>query len=42
MKQLLKIENKRDFLVVLDIPTYIHKKKEIYGFRFHDVLVKFT
>lgn len=41
---LLDPNQKKNFLKVLSLPIYSHKRKDhsIFGFRFHDVVVRMT
>ncbi|KRX06413.1 hypothetical protein PPERSA_05026 [Pseudocohnilembus persalinus] len=39
---LLNVENKKNFLKVLNIPIYENKNINLFGYQFHDVIVKLT
>lgn len=36
------MEDKKDFLGILDIPLYENRKREMYGYKFHDVIINMT
>jgi len=39
---LLDVNNKKNFLKVLDIPIYESEEIKLFGYKFHDVIMKLT
>ena len=39
---LLDVKQKKDFLKVLDIPIYESPSFSLFGYKFHDVIIKLT
>ncbi len=40
--ELLDVSKKRMFLKIMDIPIYENQKIQMFGYQFHDVIIKMT